>query len=396
MVELPTGSRVTTAVPGQFRIRLASPAAGEEEMDAIRRVLASGQLTNGPETAAFEREFAEYHEVQDGVAMANGTVALAAIYLALGIGPGDDVIVPSLTFVSSVTAIVHVGATPVFAEVDPMTYNLDPADVRQRVTVRTKAILAVHYGGQPAALDALADVAADAGVHLIEDAAQAHGATYQGRPVGGWGVAAMFSFTPTKNITTGEGGMVTTNDAGLAEQLRLLRNHGQSAHYRHVIVGWNWRLSEMQAAMGRVQLTRLRGIIDQKRANAAWMEERLRGVPGLHVPRVLAGASHVYMLYTVSVDRGRDTVLASMLAEGIEARVYFPLVHLQPIFEHLDVHLPVTEQVGEHILSIPFHSRLGVGGLDDVASALVSGLGALDNPKARQPSAGNRRIGHGR
>lgn len=361
-----------------MRVRLASPFAGDEELAAIKRVFESGHLTNGPETVAFEQEFARYHETKHGVAMANGTVALAAIYLALGIGSGDEVIVPSLTFVSSVTSIVHVGANPVFAEVDPLTYNLDPGDVRRRITPHTKAVLVVHYGGQPAQLDVLRTIVEGAGIFLIEDAAEAHGSTYQGRSVGSWGVAAMFSFTPTKNITTGEGGMVTTDDADLAARLRLLRNHGQSALYRHETLGWNWRLSEMQAAMGRVQLSRLDGIIATKRANAMWMEERLTRVSGVCAPHIADGATHVYMLYTISVDRHRDAVLSSLLDQGIEARIYFPLVHRQPLFADRDVRLPVTEKVSEHILSVPFHARLGPAELEEVAVSLEVALRAAE------------------
>src|SRR5438552_798165 len=184
---------------GVPRIQLARPDVGTDELEAIKVALFSGVLTNGPQTAAFETAFARRHEVAHAVAFANGTVALAAVYLALGIGPGDEVIVPSMTFISSGTSVLHVGATPVFAEVTEDTFNLDPDDVQTRITPRTRAILAVHYGGQPADLFELGSIARDAGAVLIEDAAEAHGASYRGRPVGGFGQAAMFSFTPTKN-----------------------------------------------------------------------------------------------------------------------------------------------------------------------------------------------------
>jgi len=250
------------------RIKLAEPDIGEEECAAVRAAMLSGVLTNGPRTAAFEDAFARMHGVDHAVAMANGTVALAAVYIGLGIGAGDEVIVPSMTFISSATSVLHVGATPVFADIRPDTFNLDAEDVARRVTARTRAILAVHYGGQPADMDELRAVADDAGVLLIEDAAQAHGSTYKGRPVGGLGAAAMFSMTPTKNITTGEGGVVTTDDPDLAARLRLLRNHGQTAPYEHAMLGFNWRITEMQAAMGIVQLGKLPRILDTKRANA--------------------------------------------------------------------------------------------------------------------------------
>ena len=242
-------------------IRLAKLDVGDEELEAIRTVLFSGVLTNGPQTKAFEDVFATRHAVRHAVAFANGTVALAGIYTALGIGPGDEVIVPSMTFISTATSVRHVGAHPVFAEVVEDTFNLDPADVEARLTSRTRAIVAVHYGGQPADMEELSTIARAAGVELIEDAAQAHGASYRGCPVGGLGRAAMFSFTPTKNVTTGEGGIVTTNDDDLARSLRLLRNHGQTQLYQHESLGYNWRMTEMQAAMGVVQIQKLDAIL---------------------------------------------------------------------------------------------------------------------------------------
>src|ERR1700674_1004916 len=267
-------------------IRLADPDVGEEELEAIRSALLSGVLTGGPRTADFENVFANRHGVSQAVAFANGTVALAGIYLALGIGPDDEVIVPSLTFISTATSVLHVGARPVFAEVAGDTFNLDPADVEARLTRRTRAIVAVHYGGQPADLTELGSIAEAAGVHFIEVAAQPHGASSQGRPVGGFGRAAMFSFTPTKNITTGEGGMVTTDDAALADRIRLLRNHGQVAPYQHGSLGFNWRMTEMQAAMGVVQPGRLDAILARKRRNAAWMRSRLGDQHGITLPGV--------------------------------------------------------------------------------------------------------------
>ena len=365
----PTVTLTTTAAPG--RIRLARTSTGEEEVQAIREVLESGVLTNGPRTAEFERVFAERHEVAHGVAFSNGTVALAAMYLALGIGFGDDVVVPSMTFISSATSVLHVGARPVFADVDYRSFNLDAEDVRRRISPRTKAVLAVHYAGQPADMDALRRVCDDAGVTLLEDAAQAVGARYQGRPAGGLARMAMFSFTPTKNITMGEGGLVTTDDDDLAAHLRLLRNHGQTALYQHDVLGWNWRMTEMQAAMGIVQLGRLDGILQRKRRNAAWMSERLSSVPGLTPPWTDPRTEPVHMLYTCLLDARRDEVLTGMLQAGIEARLYFPPAHRQPVFEQDGVVLPVTEDISRRMLSIPMHARLEQHELEDIADTLV-------------------------
>ena len=307
-------------------------------------------------------------------AFANGTVGLTAMFVGLGIGAGDEVIVPSLTFVSSVTSIIHAGATPVFAEVDPDTFNIDPADAARRVGPRVKAVLAVHYGGQPADLAELADLCDGAGIILLEDAAEAHGARYRRRYVGGWGRAAMFSFTPTKNITTGEGGIVTTGDGSLAERLRLLRNHGQTGRYVHQILGWNWRMTEMQAAMGRCQVGKLPAILGRKETTAALMDRSVGHVPGIQTPVRRPDRDHVFMLYTLKLSAGRDAVLDEMRRQGIEARVYFPPVHRQPLFADRPVHLPVTEQVAGQILSVPLHSRMTAEEVADVASSLSTAV----------------------
>jgi perosamine synthetase len=358
-----------TANPNSYRIRLAHPDVGSEELSAIRQVLTSNVLTNGPRTAEFERRFAARHSADHAVAFANGTVALAAMFLGLGIGPGDEVIVPSMTFISSATAVLHVGAQPVFADIDPQTFNLDPENAALAIGPRTKAILAVHYGGQSADMDELATIADAEGILLLEDAAEAHGATYKGRPVGVLGKAGMFSFTPTKNITTGEGGIVTTNDDRLAEMLRLLRNHGQVSPYRHTMVGFNWRMTELQAAMGIVQLEKLDGILARKRSNAQWMKARLKSASALELPTELSDRRHVYMLYTVLVNE-RDYVLQTLLSAGVEARIYFPPVHRQPIFADSSAQLPVTDAVSPRMLSIPFHSLLTIEELDLIAGTL--------------------------
>lgn len=375
-----------TVPPNAHRIRLASPDLGEAELDAVRRVFASGVLTDGPATERFEAACARRQATTHAVALSSGTAALTAMYLALGIGPGDEVVVPSMTFISTATSVVHAGARPVFADVRPDTFTLDVDDVARRLTPATRAIVAVHYGGQAADLAPLAALAEDAGVALLEDAAEAHGATYRGRPVGGIGHMAMFSFTPTKNVTTGEGGVVTTDDAELARRLRLLRNHGQTAPDRHEVLGYNWRLSEMQAAVGEVQVQRLDEVLARKREQARTLSDVLGSVPGVTPPHVAEDRDHVYMLYTALFEEGRDGVAAGLAEAGIETRVYFPPAHRQPIFARPGApELPVTEWVADRVLSLPIHSGLTDAELLEVAERTAA-LAARNVPSDPLPS----------
>jgi dTDP-4-amino-4,6-dideoxygalactose transaminase len=306
------------------------------------------------------------------VTVSSGTAALHLALLALGVGAGSEVIVPSLSFAASANVVRLVGATPVFAEVDPATYCSTAELIEPLLTERTAAVMIVHLFGLAAAMDGIAELAARSGVALIEDAAQAHGADWAGRPVGSWGDVAAFSFYPTKNMTTGEGGMVTTPHGDLARQLRLLRNQGMERRYEHEIVGLNQRMPETAAAMGRVQLRKLPAWNAQRVANAEFYSQNLAGA--VVTPTVPDRASHVFHQYTIRV-ANRDAVAAHLTSRGIGYGIYYPIpIHLQQPFVDAGASLPVTESLVNDVLSIPVRPDLEVEERELVTAAVIEAV----------------------
>ncbi len=339
-------------------IRLAWPDVGPEELAEVADVLASGQLTMGPKVAELEAEVARACEVEHAVAVSSGTAALHVALLALGIGPGDEVIVPAYTFPATANVVALVGARPVLVDVDPDTMNVDPAKVE--LTPRTKAILAVHLFGRPARLEELPDVT------LVEDAAGALGARRGGRACGGVGLLGCLSFHPRKIVTTGEGGAVTTNDAELAERMRALRHHGWRSDDM-AAPGLNYRLSDILCAVGLPQLRRLAELHAARARLAAAYEERLRELPVL-APRADEGDVHGWQAYVVQVD-GRDDVLAGLRAQGIEAQIGTYALHRLGAYRDQG-DFPGAGRAFERALALPFHSRLSDADLDRVVEAL--------------------------
>ncbi len=339
---------------------------GADERAAVDRVLVSGRLAMGPEVAAFEHEFAALVDGRACVAVNSGTSALHLALLALGIGPGDEVVVPSFTFAATANAVVLAGATPVFADIDPATFCLDPAAVEAAVGARTAAILPVHLYGQPADMVALCDIARRHGLAVVEDAAQAHAAADGDRAAGAIGDAAAFSFYPTKNMTTGEGGMVVCADETAARRVRLLRNQGMERRYANEVVGFNLRMTDVAAAIGRVQLTRLAGWNEQRRRTAAHYDAALEGVA---TPAVRAGVRHVYHQYTVRVP-GRDVVVEALQRRGIGVDVYYPTpVHRLPAYGR-DLDLPATERACLEVMSLPVHPGVDAAARGRVVAAV--------------------------
>ena len=349
-------------------IPAAKPLIGNAERAAVDAVLASGSLAQGPQVAAFEQEFSEVVGGSRCVAVNSGTSALHLALLALGVGPGDEVIVPSFTFAATANAVCLSGATPVFADIDERTYCIDPASVESLVSTRTRAVLPVHLYGQSADMSALSDLARKHDLLVVEDAAQAHAATWQGLPVGSLGDAGAFSFYPTKNMTSGEGGMVSTRSASVARQVQLLRNQGMEQRYRNEIVGFNTRMSDIHAAIGRVQLTRLAAWTQQRQANAAFLTENLQGVV---TPYTDPRAEHVYHQYTIRVPGfDRDAFAAALADGGVGSGVYYPTpVHRLPSFDRA-VTLPTTERVANQVLSLPVHPGLATEDLETIVTVV--------------------------
>lgn len=347
-------------------ISLARPLIGDEERAAVDRVMASGMLAQGPEVAAFEDAFSRWVDGRTCVAVNSGTSALHLGMLAAGIGAGDEVIVPSFSFAASANAVRLCGADPVFVDVEPASFCIDPAAVEAAITSRTRAVMPVHLYGHPADMRALVPLADRHGLLIVEDAAQAHGATLDGRPVGSFGRVAAFSFYPTKNMTTGEGGMVVTDDEAVARMVRLLRNQGMEQRYRNEVIGFNARMTDLHAAIGRVQLERLDGWNKARRENAAHLDAGLRGVV---VPPVADGATHVYHQYTVRA-QDRDGLERRLRDRGVGCGVYYPVpIHELPSFA-LDLDLPETRRAAAEVLSLPVRPNLTAEELGAVVVAV--------------------------
>jgi dTDP-4-amino-4,6-dideoxygalactose transaminase len=342
-----------------------------ELLEAAERVLGSSRFILGPEVQALEAEVAALCGVRHGVGVASGTDALALSLRALGVGPGDEVITPAFSFVASASTIVHVGAIPVFVDIDLDTYALDPEPVERALSPRTRAIVAVHLYGHPASMERLAGIAGHRGIALVEDAAQAIGASFAGRPVGGWGAVGCFSFYPTKNLgACGDGGMVVTDREDLAERVRRLRAHGATDKYHHVELGWCSRLDELQAALLRVKLRRLPQWIEARRRLASRYAALLSGLP-LALPVEHPPARHVYHQYTVRHHQ-RDALAKALADLGVGTALHYPLpIPALPLFggRGLEQQFPRAWQASREVLSLPCFAELTDGEIEFVAEA---------------------------
>ncbi len=365
--------RATTAIP------IARPQIGEEEQRQVLEVLTSGALVAGRRVKAFEDAFADYLGTPHAIATSSGSAALHAALLALGVGAGDRVITTPLSFAATSNAVIHVGAQPVFVDVEAATGNIDPAAVEAALTSEgARAILIVHLYGLPANAPAFRELADRHGALLIEDCAQAHGASIDGRRVGTFGDVGIFSFYPSKNMTTGEGGMVVTADPRIAKKARLLIDPRGEEEYEHQVVGFNYRLTEIGGALGLVQLQHLEARNERRREHARRLTEGLRTLPWLHVPTEPPGYRHVYHQYTVRVPRHRDVLARHLDATGVGCRVYYPtLVPHTPAYARLGFagNYPVGEALTQQVLSLPVHPALSADDLDTIIAAVRSARG---------------------
>lgn len=395
-------------VSDTWRIPLADVDLGPDEEAAVLGVLRRGWLTMGEETAAFEAEFARLTGARHAIAVANGTAALHLAGLALGWGQGDEVIVPSLTFVATANAVHYTGATPAFADiVNENDLGLSVADVARRITPRTRAIIAVHYAGYPVAMRPILDLARQHGLDVVEDAAHAPGASYEGRALGTWGRVGCFSFFSNKNMTTGEGGMLTTNDDDMAARLRLLRSHGMTSltwdrHKGHawsydvIASGYNYRIDELRSAIGRVQLTKLTAN-NERRRDLDGIYRRLiaDAIPGITLPYSSFTGVSSYHLRPILLPEGvnRRRFMELMKAKGIQTSIHYPPVHRFTFYRQTaagHTTLPVTESVAERQVTLPLFPGMAVADVEFIVEAAREALndagqeteGSLDKSKA--------------
>jgi perosamine synthetase len=351
-----------------MNIPLSEPDITEAEIEEVVSVLRSTRLSLGPKMEEFEASVSSYIGQPFGVAVSSGTAGLHLCIRALGVGPGDEVIVPSFTFIAAANAIQYEGATPIFVDIDPQSLNLDPARVEEAITARTRAIVVVHTFGVPAEMDDLLDIAERHHLRIIEDACEAIGAEYDGRRVGAFGDAAVFAFYPNKQITTGEGGMVVTRDQHLATEIRAMRNHGRydsDAWHQHSIQGWNYRLSEINCALGCAQMRRIDQILSSREGVARTYDEALRCLEGVERPSLQLFRRRIsWFVYVVRLAprfsrEDRDAVARKLMDHGIGCGRYFAPIHAQPAYNLPIAHsLPVTEAVSSCTLALPFFNVL--------------------------------------
>lgn len=355
-----------------FMIPIAKPNIGEEEKKAVLDVLSSGMLAQGKKVAEFEEKFALYVGAKYAIATNNGTTALHCMLLAHGIGPGDEVITSPFTFIASANAILYCGGKPVFVDIDEESYNIDPLLIEEKITDKTKAIMPVDLFGNPCDINKILEIAKKNNLVVLQDAAQAHGASVSGKKIGSF-CTTSFSFYPTKNMTTGEGGIITTNDEQINDKARLIRDHGSKVRYYHDVLGYNYRMTDICAAIGIEQLKKIEGFNQKRIENASYMAQKLSDITFITTPKVRENTRHVFHQYTIRVPN-RDKVISALLDNGIGHSVFYPVpVNEQKLYKEKGYisDTPVASKVAKEVLSIPIHPLVTNQDINKIAEVLT-------------------------
>ena len=372
--------RIRDKLSSHFKIRVAEPNIEEEDAKAMYQAVKENRLSSGKYVEEFENEFAKYVGVKEAIAVNSGTAAIHLPLESLNLNAGE-VITTSFTFAATSNVIVLQNMKPVFVDIEPETYNIDPKKIEAAITTKTKAIMPIHYGGQCAEMDEINEIAGKHNIHVIEDAAPALGGIYKNRKAGTLSKISGFSFFPDKSITTGEGGMVTTNDSDLAEKCRILRKNGASKRYYHDYIGWNFRMPDPNAALGKSQLKRIEKIIKLKNEKADYYREKLQNVDGVVPPLVKNYNRHTFMLYSILTKNNsqRQKIITELNKKGIETRINFPPVHLQPVyakrFNFKVDSLPVTEDIANRILGLPIFIKMTNEQQDIITESIKRSIG---------------------
>jgi perosamine synthetase len=355
-------------------IPIANPIIEDEEIQEVVEVLKSGFIAQGPKVAEFEEKFAEYVGTDYAVATSSGTTALHLALLAAGVGEGDEVITTPFSFAATGNSVLYTGARPVFVDIDPETYNLDPLKIEEALNPQTKAILPVHLYGQPADMDPIMKIASENKLCVIEDAAQAHGAVYNQKMAGSLGDMACFSFYPTKNMTTSEGGIITTDNKEMADKCHILRAHGEQERYKHVVLGYNFRMTDISAAIGLAQLKKLDTFNQKRMENAAYLTEHIKEIEGVKSPYVMENVQHVFHQYTIRIESGsRDEWITFLNENGVGTGIHYPkAIYQQELYQELGFqeNCPEAEKAASEVISIPVHPRLKVEDLEKIVQTL--------------------------
>ncbi|MDL2245985.1 DegT/DnrJ/EryC1/StrS family aminotransferase [Methanobrevibacter sp. OttesenSCG-928-K11] len=357
-----------------IKIPIANPLVGDEEIEEVLKVLKSGMIAQGPKVEEFEKKFAKCIGSKYAIATNSGTAALHVALLSAGIGEGDEVITTPFTFIATGNSIVYTGARPVFVDIDPKTYNIDVDKIEAKITPKTKAIMPVHLYGQPALMDKINEIAKKHNLIVIEDAAQAHGAIFKDKNVGNWGDMACFSFYPTKNMTTSEGGIITTNDKELHDKAQKFRAHGASKRYFHDEIGYNFRMTDIEAAIGIAQLKKIDGFNESRISNANYLNENLKDVKSIKTPFLEDDSKHVYHQYTILITKGnRDDWVEFLTEKGIGTGIHYPIpLYNQPIYKKLgiDGDCEFAENAADNVISLPVHPSITKEDLDIIIDVI--------------------------